>query len=72
MKVRVKKLPNCFYEPQFLDEDGKFGPHWRICHLTNDLVTEHYSTVEAAAEVCEAYAKKRKAEDGEVVWEKEI
>lgn len=72
MKVRVKKLPNGFYEPQYLDENGKFGPHWNVCHLTNNLTTKHYETMEAAIEVCEKYFLKRKQEDGEIVWEREF
>ena len=68
MEVRVTKMPNGEFVPEYKDEDGKFGPQWRECHLTNDLVATHYWTLDAAQAVCIAFAEKYKAENGVVVW----
>jgi hypothetical protein len=72
MKVRAIKMPKGNFVPEYKDENGKFGPQWRECHLSNDLVAISYWTEEEAKNVCIEYANKRKAEDGEVVWETEI
>ena len=71
MKVRViKRARDGHFEPQYLDENGKFGPNWKECRLTNDLVCvyyNNYNNVEDAIEVCKKY-KETHPED-EIVWE---
>lgn len=68
MEVRVVKKPAGNFVPEYKDENGKFGPQWRECHLSNDLVARFYWDEEEAKNICVEYAKKRKAENGEVVW----
>ena len=68
MEVRVTKMPKGNFVPEYKDENGKFGPQWRECHLSNDLVARFYWTLEEAQDVCRKYAEKHKEENGEVVW----
>lgn len=68
MEVRVTKMPKGNFVPEYKDENGKFGPQWRECHLSNDLVATFYWTLEEAQEVCREYAEKKKSENGEIVW----
>lgn len=68
MKLRViKRVKDGCFEPQYLDENGKFGPTWRECHLTNNLVCVYYHNVDDAIEVCKKY--KETHQEDEVVWE---
>ena len=68
MKVRViKRARDGHFEPQYLDENGKFVPNLKECRLTNDLVCVYYNNVEDAIEVCKKY-KETHPED-EIVWE---
>lgn len=72
MEVRVVKKPKGNFVPEYKDENGKFGPQWKECHLTNNLVATFYWTLEEAQNVCIEYANKKKNEKGEVVWSETI
>lgn len=68
MEVRVTKMPEGNFVPEYKDEGGKFGPQWRECHLDNNLVVRKYWKIDEAQYVCHAFAEKYKKEHGEVVW----
>ena len=69
MKLRVIKKKDGYFEPQHLDENGKFGPSWKECSLTNNLSCIYYKSLESAIEACKEY--KEKFPEDEVVWEGE-
>lgn len=70
MKLRVVQTPKGNFIPQYLDENDKFGPTWRECHLTNNLSVRIYWDKDVAIDICKKYAEKNP--DNKTVWEDEM